>query len=214
MVDLASLRANAEEYCTTRDAAGVLGVSLRTIQVWVENGALRAWKTPGGHRRITVKSLEKLAAERTGALDAAPAAVVEALPYQLLVVDDDPSMLRLYELEIASWALPLQLTTASNGMDALIKIGKHLPHLLITDLTMPEIDGFAMIRRLRANEDCAGMPVIVVSGLDQGALKAGGLPSDIPCFQKPVSFDALRFAVQRGLAASLVLAEGHSAEAA
>ncbi len=214
MVDLASLRANAEEYCTTRDAAGVLGVSLRTIQVWVESGALRAWKTPGGHRRITVKSLEKLAAERAGALVAAPATVAETMPYQLLVVDDDPSMLRLYELEIAGWELPLQLTTASNGMDALIKIGKHRPHMLITDLTMPEIDGFAMIRRLRSNEDCAGMPVIVVSGLDQGALKAGGLPADIPRFQKPVSFDALLDAVKRGLATSVVLPEGRCAEAA
>ncbi len=212
MVDLASLRANAEEYCTTRDAAGVLGVSLRTIQVWVESGALRAWKTPGGHRRITVKSLEKLAAERSGALDTA--AAVQATTYQLLVVDDDPSMLRLYELEIAGWDLPVTLTTASNGMDALIKIGKHRPNLLITDLTMPEIDGFAMIRRLRSNEDCAGMPVIVVSGLDQGVLKAGGLPADIPCFQKPVSFDALQAAVQRGLAASVAVTEGHSAEAA
>jgi excisionase family DNA binding protein len=66
LVDLVSLRANAEEYCTTRDAAGVLGVSLRTLQVWVESGVQRAWKTFGGHRRITVKSLEKLAAERSG----------------------------------------------------------------------------------------------------------------------------------------------------
>jgi excisionase family DNA binding protein len=216
MADLASLRANAEEYCTTRDAAGVLGVSLRTVQVWVESGALRAWKTPGGHRRITVKSLEKLAAERIGALAAAPAApeAPAADPYRLLVVDDDPGMLRLYELEIASWDLPVQLSTASNGMDALIKVGKLRPHLLITDLTMPEIDGFGMIRRLRSNEDCAGMPLIVVSGLDEAALKAGGLPADIPLFPKPVPFDALQAAVKRGLAAFAGLEEGSSTEAA
>jgi CheY-like chemotaxis protein len=109
----------------------------------------------------------------------------------LLGVDDDPSMLRLYELEIAGWNLPLTLTTASNGMDALIQTGKYRPKLLITDLTMPEIDGFATIRRLRSNQDCAGMPVIVVSGLDQGALKAGGLPTAISCSKQP---DLLRTA--------------------
>ncbi len=201
MTTLASLRVNAEEYCTTRDAAGVLGVSLRTIQVWVESGALQAWKTPGGHRRITVKSLEKMAVERSSALGIAPspAPAAAASPYCVMVVDDDPTMLRLYEMEIAGWDLPVQLTTAANGMDALIKIGKHRPDLLITDLTMPEIDGFGMIRRLRANEDCAGMPVIVVSGLDESALKAGGLAPDIPFFPKPVPFEALFDAVKRSL---------------
>ncbi|MBY0521377.1 MAG: helix-turn-helix domain-containing protein, partial [Sphingomonas sp.] len=39
-------------YCTTRDAAKILGVSVRSVQVWVEKGLLRAWKTEGGHRRV------------------------------------------------------------------------------------------------------------------------------------------------------------------
>lgn len=199
MADLELLRASAEEYCTTRDAAGVLGVSLRTIQVWVENGALQAWKTPGGHRRITVRSLEKMAEARLSALGATPAAALAAEPYRVLVVDDDPHMLRLYELEIAGWGLPVKLLTATNGVDGLLAIGKYRPHLLLTDLTMPEIDGFAMIRRLRSLEDRADMPIIVISGLDEAALKAGGLPPDIPVFPKPVPFDALLAAVQDGL---------------
>lgn len=200
MATLASLRVNAEEYCTTRDAAGVLGVSLRTIQVWVESGALQAWKTPGGHRRITVKSLEKMAVERSSALGMAPSpAPAAASPYSVMVIDDDPTMLRLYEMEMAGWDLPMQLTSAANGMDALIKIGRQRPDLLITDLTMPEIDGFGMIRQLRANEDYADMPVIVVSGLDERALKAGGLAPDILFFPKPVPFEALFDAVKRTL---------------
>ena len=201
MADLESLRANAEGYCTTRDAAGVLGVSLRTIQVWVESGALQAWKTPGGHRRITVRSLEKMAEERRSALGADPEAVGDAGVYQVLVVDDDPNMLRLYELEIAGWDMPVSLITASNGMDGLIKIGKYRPNLLITDLTMPEIDGFGMIRQLRINADCSHMPVIVVSGLDETSMKAGGLPPDIRVFRKPVPFDALFTAVKESMCA-------------
>ena len=39
-------------YCTTREAAELLGVSLTTAQLWVESGLLEAWKTEGGHRRI------------------------------------------------------------------------------------------------------------------------------------------------------------------
>ena len=41
-----------ETYITSRQAASQLGLSLRTIQLWVENGVLSAWKTAGGHRRI------------------------------------------------------------------------------------------------------------------------------------------------------------------
>lgn len=48
--------------CTTRKAAALLGVSLRTVQSWVDKGTLDAWKTVGGHRRVTIASIEFLAA--------------------------------------------------------------------------------------------------------------------------------------------------------
>ena len=43
--------------CTTREAAEALGICVRTAQLWVEQGRLRAWKTPGGHRRILRESV-------------------------------------------------------------------------------------------------------------------------------------------------------------
>lgn len=46
--------------CSTREAAQILGVSLRTVQLWVDSGILLAWKTVGGHRRITLESVERL----------------------------------------------------------------------------------------------------------------------------------------------------------
>ena len=47
-------------YCTTREAAEMLGVSLTTAQLWVESGLLDAWKTEGGHRRIHRTSVQRL----------------------------------------------------------------------------------------------------------------------------------------------------------
>jgi len=44
--------------CSTREAAERLGVSLRTIQLWVDAGVLQAWKTAGGHRRVSRESVE------------------------------------------------------------------------------------------------------------------------------------------------------------
>lgn len=53
-------------YCTTAEAARSLGVSIRTIQLWVDGGVLAAWKTVGGHRRILLDSVERFRAS-TGA---------------------------------------------------------------------------------------------------------------------------------------------------
>ena len=48
-------------FCTTRDAANLLGVSVGTVKLWVERGLLQAWKTSGGHRRISRESVQRLA---------------------------------------------------------------------------------------------------------------------------------------------------------
>lgn len=50
---------------TTREAAQRMGVSLRTIQLWVDGGHLQAGRTPGGHRRIRASEVARLA-ERSG----------------------------------------------------------------------------------------------------------------------------------------------------
>jgi len=49
--------------CSPGEAAKILGVSPKTIQLWVDSGILAAWKTVGGHRRVTVESVERLKRE-------------------------------------------------------------------------------------------------------------------------------------------------------
>lgn len=52
--------AAAAQVYSTREASELLGVSLRTVQLWVDSGVLQAWKTAGGHRRISSASVEAL----------------------------------------------------------------------------------------------------------------------------------------------------------
>jgi excisionase family DNA binding protein len=196
---------NAADYCSTKEAAAVLGVSHRTVQLWVESGTLQAWRTAGGHRRITLESVNRLVDGRRIAIAAhapPPAAPVASASStrRVLVVDDDPLMLRLYELEMAGWGMDLNVVKANNGFEALIRIGEERPDLLVSDLNMPGMDGFRMIRTLREDSGSAGMSMIVVSGLDRATIKAMGLPADIPVFPKPVPFGELRAAVEHGLA--------------
>ena len=185
---------DAADYCSTRQAAAMLGVSHRTIQLWVESGTLQAWKTAGGHRRIALASIERHLERRRQAVRG------PAVRQRLLLVDDDPALLALYAAAIAGWGLPLDVVCAGNGVEALIRIGETRPHLFVGDLSMPGVDGVRMIRFLRASEAYAGMELIVVSGIEPATIRAMGLPDTVQVVPKPVAFDALRAAVESALA--------------
>lgn len=169
--------------CTTREAAVLLGVSLRTAQLWVEEGALRAWKTPGGHRRIIRSSVDDLLRSR--------GAVFPKQKYEILAVEDEPILRRLYQAKLGAVA-EASLRVAENGYEGLMRIGEQRPDLLITDLMMPGMDGFELLRTLREMPDLASMRIIVVTSLDDDEIAArGGLPQGVALFHKPVSLPQL-----------------------
>lgn len=184
---------SAEETVTTREAAELLGISLRTAQLWVESGVLRAWKTLGGHRRILRSSVNQLLQERADATRSRVPATDGSDDFRVLVVEDEPSLLRLYELTLAGWKPPVSVTLVSNGWEALMAIGQSKPDLLITDLRLPGMDGFRMLRVLKSDPAFTRkMDIIVVTGMERGDMEAfGGVPEGVAILQKPLSFDAL-----------------------
>lgn len=173
----------------------MLGVSVGTIQLWVESGLLEAWKTGGGHRRVVRGSIERLLhkPERQPAI-AAPTQVPVSHEHALniMVVEDDPALLRLYQTVIANWALPCNLVCIDNAIEALLVIGRGGPDLLITDLHMPELDGFEMLRVLEKSPEVRETTIVVVSGLDAADIASrGGVPVGVTVLPKPVPFGRL-----------------------
>lgn len=182
-------------FCTTREAAALLGVSVSTAQNWAESGLLESWKTGGGHRRISRDSVARLLAEpiaQESFAAAKPIAPAADRRCHILVVEDNSIQLRLYQLRLASWAFAPVVDTATDGFEGLVKVGLQRPDLLISDLQMPHLDGFQMIRSLRRLPDCADMKIVVISGLEAEEIEAaGGLPKGVTVFQKPVPFREL-----------------------
>jgi excisionase family DNA binding protein len=177
------------EFLTTRQAAIRLGFSLGTVQNMVESGALEAWKTSGGHRRIPVASIEKLLARRR---NLTPGAQDSGAPIDILIAEDDPTLQLLYQLTMESWELPIKLRIVSNGFDGLLQVGQQVPDILIADLMMPGMDGFEMIRNLRANPQLARMDIIVVSAIEHEEIERKGLPTDITVLGKPIPFHEIK----------------------
>jgi len=185
-----------EQYLTTRETAAKLGLSLRTIQLWVESGVLTAWKTAGGHRRISSSSVEELLRQREAALQQRPS----GNPLTLVVVEDNQQMLELYEQQIKQWDMPIHLVTASNGFEGLMHIGQWSPDLIISDLDMPGMDGFQMIEALCEKPELGHTQIAVVTGLRPEEIKAKGeLPKDIMVYLKPVDFSQLEKLVKNQL---------------
>lgn len=192
-----------DDVMTTREAGEALGVAVRTVQLWVEAGVLPAWRTAGGHRRIARSAVEKLLADRRH--DLAPQesqAQAQRQAFKLLLVEDDVNLSRLFSAVVASWTFPLQLTTASNGFEGLVRIGEVAPDLVVTDLVMPGMDGFAMLRALKKpGSGFSGTKMVVLSALGtEEILAQGGLPEGVTYFQKPVNYAKLEELVRQAAA--------------
>jgi len=179
---------------TTSDVAKELGVTIRSVQLWVEQGVLEGWKTPGGHRRITRASFNRIAMVQA-VHSSAPS---DSSRLKVVVVEDDAEMLMLYRLTIDSWGLPVDVVLINNACEGLVSISQNTPDLLITDLIMPEIDGFAMLKVLRASQDFTPMAIVVVTGMTpQEIVDKGGLPKNIRMYGKtPVPFWEMRELMQ------------------
>lgn len=173
---------NPDLYCSTTEAARLLGVSVGTVQQMVEDGRLQAWKTTGGHRRIVLASVQEL--QQTVP---APAAHPDR-GLRVYVVEDDKTLLMTYEKMLQRLPFDIDYHGFENGLDALLQLGNLAPHLLILDLEIPLIDGYAMLQRIKAFTGPKPLHILVVSG---------NLPNQRPeldgvvLLPKPLSFDLL-----------------------
>ena len=82
---------------------------------------------------------------------------------KILVVEDDPDQLEVirFTLKNAGFAIG----TATNGIDALKKAQTVSPDLIMLDVMMPELDGFAVCKTLRGNPATASIPILMLTGL-------------------------------------------------
>lgn len=181
---------SSDDYCGTTYAAKLLGLSVATVQSLVEKGEIDAWKTLGGHRRLSLRAisayLQKNSPQR---------AQVDADPrnrLSVLVVEDDEATRELYKAQFDEWDMAVDCSFMPSALEALMDIASMRPDLLITDLNMPGVDGMEMLRALKRNQQLLAMQILVISGLPrESILERGGLPPNSYYLEKPINFDWL-----------------------
>lgn len=183
--------ASSDTFVTTRVAAKMLNVSLRTIQLWVESGVLNAWKTSGGHRKVSVKSVEVVLSQRQDSLKHQEAtSKSKHSPFEILLVEDDEGVRQLFNFYFTNWKRDVKLDVASNGFEGLIALGNKMPDLLVTDLNMPGINGFDLLRYLANSPQFSKLDIVVITALlPEDFVSNVAITPNLKIFPKPINFD-------------------------
>jgi DNA-binding response OmpR family regulator len=117
---------------------------------------------------------------------------------RLLIVEDDPdisNMLRIYFT-----GQNYEVDTALRGSDALDKTRHNLPHLIVLDIMLPDIDGFEVCRILRTNTRTSHVPIIFLTQKDERSDKLQGLELGADDYiTKPFDIEELKLRVQRAI---------------
>ena len=117
---------------------------------------------------------------------------------KILVVDDTPQNVKL--LADLLTAKGYAVVTASSGVQALEKVEKEAPDLVLLDVVMPEMSGYEVCLKIRENSGTAMLPVIMVTALDPGEERVKGIEVGADDFlTKPINKTELLLRVRSAL---------------
>jgi excisionase family DNA binding protein len=176
---------------TVGQAARHCQISLPSLRNWIKAGQLAAFRTPGGHYRIELSELQRFL--RTHGMSPYPGPTA---PPRILIVDDEQPIVDFLVDFLRGDPRKFKLETATDGYEALIKVGAFKPSLLILDVLMPRLDGIEVCRRLKGDRKTREIKILGLTGYPDRIpflLQAGA----DACLTKPVALRELEQALDR-----------------
>ncbi len=175
------------ETYTTIEVASLLGLAVRSVQLMVDRGELDAWKTPGGHRRISRASVERwMAARGTRTAEGASARAAARRAPRVLLIEDSVHFQNLVRLLVSQRFAQLELHVADEGFAGLAMAGQLQPDVLIVDILLPGIDGATLITSLRSHPQFRHSRLIVITSLDEAQREPYAFAlAGVPVVHKP-----------------------------
>ncbi len=102
------------------------------------------------------------------------------MPKKILAVDDERHIVRLVEVNLQRAGY--EVVTAYDGREALEKVKSENPDLVVLDVMMPYMDGFEVLKNLKADPTTAEIPVIMLTAKAQDADVFRGWQSGVDCY--------------------------------
>ncbi len=150
----------AKNVFTTGEVAEICSISQQTVIRCFDAGKLKGFRVPGSRfRRIPRESLIQFMKQNNISLEQ-----LQVGKKRVLVVDDDPAILEML-VELLEREGRFEVQTASTGFDAGMRCKEFRPDVIILDYMLPDINGNAVCRTIRADKSLAGVRIIIVSGV-------------------------------------------------
>ena len=117
---------------------------------------------------------------------------------RILVVEDDPDIVRLLEIYFNSQGYDVK--AAARGGEALAQCRQELPDLIVLDIMLPDMDGYAVCRELRTATRTSHIPIIFLTQRDERGDRIAGLELGADDYiTKPFDLEELRLRVQNSI---------------
>ena len=170
----------ADKLYTTNQLAKLFGVVPTTVIDWIERSKLEAFKTLGGHRRITHSAVLRFLRENRLPF---PPAFAEEQP-RLLVLSDDVERLKTMGDLLAAQIPEAQIFRERHPVEALVRIGAERPQVVVLDLRLQSMDPFDLCQHLRVAGAENGPRLLAVAADDspdvQGRALQSGADATLP----------------------------------
>ena len=174
------------DFCGTSFAAKKLGLSVGTVQALVEKNELKAWKTDGGHRRISMQSIADYQL-RSGHTDRNGSHKDQLSPLTVLLVDESSETYDAIQRVRLEAGILIECVWITSALKALINLKTIQPDVLIADLSMPNVDGYELLRTVRTSHLPDSLALVGLTVVDPVDINTSELlPEHTALVKKPV----------------------------
>jgi CheY-like chemotaxis protein len=156
------ISSKTKRYWGTQRVARVCQVSPATVANWIDQGHLKGHRTPTGRRRVEGSDLVEFLKAHEMAVP--PELGREKGTETVVVVEDDVGYLEALLQSLGRAELDIEVAEATNGVDALLEIGRVRPAVILLDYTLPDLNARQVLERLLAPGRKLDAEVIVVAG--------------------------------------------------
>jgi excisionase family DNA binding protein len=174
----------------------MLHVDPGSVANWIDQGLLKAHRTPGGHRRVNVEDLHTFLQEHKMPVPTE----LQDHPTRIVIVDDESSITKMVSRAIRTLHPDFEILEAADGFRAGAVIATLKPDVVILDLRMPGMDGYEVCKMIKTQSDTRHAEVIAITAFrspenEQRILECGARV----CLSKPLDLPQLLKEVEASL---------------